>query len=425
MNTSIYNNLLTTFDPKYTTRYVNNSSELRSVVKRIRKQTQSSPVYLVNFTNAKQSFVLGVKEASMKIHDSLQMLAEDSEDSIFAKKKARSSDVEQVGAELVDSDMDRLPNAFSIRVKQLANSQVNQGKEYYDTGKGLTAGSYQFRVTVNDVGYDFQYNIRKDANHREVLRGLSEFITKAKIGIEASTYSSENGKIGMRLESTMVGSPDGKETFTLEDKSTDSSGRGIVGFYGLNHVMVMPKSAVFDLNGVEKTSLANEFTLGRAVKVALRQTSETEATVDYHPDSDAIIEGVKEFVSNYNTLIEKNITFEQKTDTPSKLLRELKRLAEPFTNELESCGITFDKDGFMELDTSLAEQAIEDGDMKKLFQPDSLMTNRLFAKTDAIKINPMEYVDKKVVSYPNFTKPPRGYSYITSLYSGLLFNYYC
>lgn len=425
MNTGVYNNLLTTFDTKYTTKYANDSSELRSVVRRIRKQTQSSPVYLLNFTNTKQSYVLGVKDAAMKIHESLQTLADDSEDSIFARKKARSSDLEQVGAELVDSDADQLPNAFSIRVKQLANSQINQGKEYYETGKGLSAGSYQFRVTVNDAGYDFQYNIRKDANHREVIQGLSEFITKAKIGIKAEPYSYDEGKIGMRLESTMVGSPDGKETFTLQDKSTDSSGRGIVEYYGLNNVMVMPKSAVFDLNGVEKSSLSNEFTLGRAVKVSLRNTSETEATIDYHPDSDAIIEGIRDFVSNYNSLIEQNITFEQKTETPSKLLRELKRISEPFANELESCGISFDKDGFMELDTSLAAQAIEDGDMRKLFSVDSAMTNRLFAKTDAVKINPMEYVDKKVVSYPDFTKPPRGYSYITSLYSGLLFNYYC
>lgn len=424
MNTTIYNNLLTTFDP-YTTKHVNNSMELRSVVKRIRKQTQSSPVYLLNFTNAKQSFVLGVKESSMRIHDSLQTLADDSEDGVFAQKKARSSDLEQVGAELLDTDVDHLPNAFSIRVKQLANSQINQGKEYYETGKGLAAGSYQFRVMVNDVGYDFQYNIRKDANHREVIQGLADFITKAKIGIEAAPYSFGGGKIGMRLESTMVGSPDGKAIFTLEDKSSEGKGRGIVEYYGLDHVAVMPKSALFDLNGTEKTALSNEFILGRAVKVSLRKPSDVETTIDYHPDSDAIIEGVEEFVSSYNALIDHNLTFEQKTGTQSKLLNELKKLSEPFANELESCGISFDEEGHMELDTALATQAIEAGDMQKLFQPDSAMTNRMFAKTDQIKINPIEYVDKKVVSYPNFTKPPRGYSYITSLYSGLLFNFYC
>ena len=425
MDTSVYNYLVSTFDPKYKTSFANDAGELRSVVKRIRKQTQTSPVYLVNFTNSKQSFVLGVKESSMKIAESLRVLADDSPDSIFLRRTAQSSDVEQVGAELLDTDGKSLPGDFSIRVKQLANSQVNQGKEYYETGKGLPAGSYQFRVTVNDIGYDFQYNIRKDANHREVIQGLSSFITKAAIGLKAEPFLFGQGKIAMRLESTMVGTPDGNPTFTLKDKNSDNIGRGIVDYYGLNNVSVMPKSAVFDLNGVEKTSINNEFTLGRVVKVTLHQPSKTEAHVDYHPDSEAILDGVQNFISSYNGLVDRNLEFERRVDVRSKLLRELKGLSKTFSNELESCGITFDIDGYMSLDRSLAIQAIESGDMQRLFQPESLVTNRLSTKADSVKINPMEYIDKKVVSYHDFSKPPRGYSYITSLYSGLLFNSYC
>lgn len=146
---------------------------------------------------------------------------------------------------------------------------------------------------MNDVGYDFQYNIRRDANHREVIRGLSGFITKAKIGIKAEPYSTGTGRVGMRLESTMVGSPDGRESFSLQDRTLDEAGRGIVGYYGLNKVVVRPKNAIFDLNGVEKTSMNNEFTLGRVVKVSLHHVSDKEAMVDYHPDSDAIIDSIQ------------------------------------------------------------------------------------------------------------------------------------
>lgn len=424
MNTSVYNNLLPSFE-KYTTKHVNDATELRSVVKRIRKQTQSSPVYLVNFTKAKQSYVLGVKEASIKIGESLRALADTSENGIFAKRKAMSSDVDQVEAELINANGKQLPSEFSIRVKQLANSQVNTGKEYYETGKSLANGSYQFRVMVNDVGYDFQYNIRRDANHLEVIHGLANFITKAKIGIDAKLYSTADGKVSMRLESTMVGSPDGERIFSMQDKVSANTGRGLVEFYGLDNMTRAPKSAVFDLNGVEKSSMNNEFTLGRVVKVSLHRPSEQEAVIDYHPDSDVIIKGVEEFVSNYNDLVEHNIVFENKTHVTPKLLQQLKGMTMPFGNDLESCGITFDNDGYMELAHSLATQAIESGDMQKLFQPDSSMASQLFVKSDSVKINPMEYVDKKVVSYQDFTKPSRGYSYITSLYVGLLFNSYC
>mgnify|MGYP000780743947 FL=1 len=70
-------------------------------------------------------------------------------------------------------------------------------------------------------------------------------------------------------------------------------------------------------------------------------------------------------------------------------------------------------------------QAIEDGDMQKLFSKESPFVNRLFTKMDSVKLNPVEYIDKKIVSYPDYSKPAKGYSYITSLYSGLIFNSYC
>ncbi|MBR1740318.1 MAG: flagellar filament capping protein FliD [Lachnospiraceae bacterium] len=425
MNTAIYNNLIPTFEPKYTTKFAHKSSELRSVVKRIRKETQESPVYLLHFTNKKQSYVLGVKEASMKLEETLNVLADDSENALFSKRKAHSSDPEQVSAELLDSENEQLPSAFSIKVKQLANAQVNEGKVFYETGKGLDAGSYQFKVTVNDVGYDFQYNIRKDANHREVIDGLANFITKAKIGLVAEPYSPEENRIGMRIESLSLGTSNGYDSFTFEDKIAEGRGKGIVSYYGLDRIAVKPKNAIFDLNGAEKSSTENEFTLGNAVKVTLLRPSDTEAEVDYRPDSDLILEGVRDFVSNYNELVGHSVAYTRDTDIPSKLLREMSGLMAPYKNELESYGMTFDDDGFIELDEALAADAVVKGEMQEMFRADSPMVLRLRAKSESVKINPMEYIDKRIVSYPNTSKPPRGYSYISSLYSGLLFNSYC
>ena len=46
-------------------------------------------------------------------------------------------------------------------------------------------------------------------------------------------------------------------------------------------------------------------------------------------------------------------------------------------------------------------------------------------KAEEIQLNPMDYVDKKIAVYPNYAKNGQGYCYITSLYSGLIFNDYC
>lgn len=77
------------------------------------------------------------------------------------------------------------------------------------------------------------------------------------------------------------------------------------------------------------------------------------------------------------------------------------------------------------MDDSLATQAVNDGDMQKLFGPGAEFAGRMLKKTDEVKLNPMDYVDKVTVTYPNYKKAPEGFSYITSLYSGMLFNYYC
>ena len=85
----------------------------------------------------------------------------------------------------------------------------------------------------------------------------------------------------------------------------------------------------------------------------------------------------------------------------------------------------FEEEGTIRIDESLAVQAINDGEMQKLFSKDSDLSKRLLGKSESVKLDPMEYVDKLLVSYPNYTKEGVGYSYITSLYSGMLFNYYC
>ena len=51
-------------------------------------------------------------------------------------------------------------------------------------------------------------------------------------------------------------------------------------------------------------------------------------------------------------------------------------------------------------------------------------TNALLQKTSQVSLNPMSYVDRVMVAYKN---PGRNFAspYITSAYSGMMFNGYC
>ncbi len=426
MDYNVYNYLLTNYAPKSMTKYdAHKSSELRSVMKNIVKITQSSPVYLVNLSEAKQEYALSIKDAAISLNNTLMMLAEDSKENVFAQRKASSSMDEQVTAKIVTDDYENLPAEPEIKVNSLATTQVNLGNEYYATGKGLSAGTYRFRISVNEDNYDFQYNIRKDATHKEVIEGLSSFINKAKIGLTATPVSRSADKIMMRLESEMTGAPGGNNIFKLEDKVNGPGERGIVSYYNLDNVSSYPKNASFELNGEEKSTMGNAFTLGRSLEITMHEPGAESAKISYIPDSDKILAGVRDIMNSYNKLVDSTLDYSKKSDQQPKLLQEFRRLMSPFQSEMESCGITFDEKGYMRMDDSLAVQAAQEGDLEKLFGKDSRLNQRIQNKNEEIKINPMDYVDKILVSYPNFGKPPRGFSYITSLYSGMLFNYYC
>ncbi|WP_455057712.1 hypothetical protein [Jutongia sp.] len=427
MDYNVYNYFIGNYAQKPATKYdTHKSSELRSVMKNITKMTQSSPIYLVRLSQAKQEYALNIKEAAISLSNTLSMLSEDSMDSVFAQKKAVSSDEAQVGTRIISDDYSQLPEEPVIRVNHLATTQVNVGNEYYMTGKGLSAGTYRFRVSVGDDSYDFQYNIRKDANHREVMEGLCDFINKAKIGLTATPVSRSADKIMMRIESNMTGSPDGGNLFSFKDRTGEGGdGKGIVSYYNMNNVVSRPSSASFEWNGETKETLGNTFVLGRSLEVSMYAPGDQAAQISYLPDSDKILDGVSGIIRSYNKLVDSTNNYSGQTGQSPRLIREYQNLLKPYLSELESCGITLDEQGRMKMDESLASQAAQDGDMEKLIGRDSALNRRLRKKNEEIKLNPMDYIQKKIVSYPDYGKPPKGYSYITSLYSGMLFNYYC
>ena len=139
------------------------------------------------------------KESSIALHDAFEDLMTEDDSSVFGGRKAVSSQAGDVSVNIDTEDYEKLPSPFSMEVHGLAKQQVNVSKEFYDSSRSLEEGLYRFRIRVNDDSYDFQYNIKKDARHGEVIGGLADFITKARIGIQAQPVSREAGKVAMRI----------------------------------------------------------------------------------------------------------------------------------------------------------------------------------------------------------------------------------
>lgn len=149
---NIYNRLVPTYKPQPLTKYdTHKASELRNIVNEITKLTKESPTYFVKLNDAKQTYLLGIKEAAIMFQNGFGELCDTSPDSAFNNLKAYSSDSGRVGAEIISTDQSRLPEKFSLRVERLALSQVNRGRDLYPSSKGLSGGTYKFQVTLGMI----------------------------------------------------------------------------------------------------------------------------------------------------------------------------------------------------------------------------------------------------------------------------------
>lgn len=425
MDLTVYNYLVPQHIQRPMTKYDSHKrSELRNVVEDVMKLNDSkSPTWLVKLSDEKQTYALNIKEGSIALFASVSSLSDSGADAVFAQKKAYT-DSDSVVAKIVTDDYKRLPEEFDLKVNKLAKQQINQGNAYYKTGMGLAPGTYRFNMSVNDDIYEFQFNIRRDIGHEGIEQELADFINKAGVGVTADVSYDEKDKVSLVLEARTSGRGPHGNVFTLQDLGA-GNGKGIVSYYNLNQVVQEPENANFTINGEIKESLSNSFILNQALYVTLKDVTEDAAHIGYRPDSDKIIGSIKEMMMGYNSLIDFTKEYTAKRGYIPKLANELSSVVRPHHAELESCGITFDEEEKMQLDESLAVQACNEGDMQELFSDSSALVSKLVNKTNDIKLNPMEYVDKTLVTYANTAGPGIRRSYITSLYSGMLFNYYC
>ncbi|MDK2808938.1 MAG: flagellar hook-associated protein 2, partial [Clostridiales bacterium] len=132
---------------------------------------------------------------------------------------------------------------------------------------------------------------------------------------------------------------------------------------------------------------------------------------------------IKEFQSGYNAIIDLTTAYGSEQGLSKKLLSRLTDITAPYKNDLEACGLSFDDTGKMQLTDSLLTDSIESSELNPHFSSTGFL-GRLGRQLNGISINPMEYVDKTLILYPNplrtCTSP-----YTASKYSGMLFNYYC
>lgn len=420
----VYNNLISAYlmsrpnSSRKSTR-VHGDKELTSHYNDIVRSGKNSPLYMFRINDDTQEYVLGLKEASLGIDDAITGYFQNS-DEAYGKIAVTTSD-DSVDARILSEDR-ALPEDMDINVNEMAAPQINKGNEYYSDGRGLPGGTYEFKANVEGREYKFRYTLGDRTRNSIAMRNLSNSINGAHIGVIAEVKRTEEGKIYMQLTSEDTGD-NGIQKFDFEDVSSKS---GIVSYYGLNHKVQDATDANIDINGVNYRHPSNSFVLNDGMEIDINRVTEEAVHVGYMKDSAEVFAGVENILDQYNSMIDMSERYGQISGVRnSRMLAELNSLYAANSFSLSAAGIIKEDNGHLQIERTTAETAYQSGIFEEVMGKNSEFLNNLSAQVNKMSLNPMDYVNKLLVAYPNYTREGYAHPYMTSIYSGMLFNYYC
>lgn len=426
---SIYNNYLTTYTPKksLTRQGPQKKNESRSVYNSMVKLNKDAPWYLPTTSKDAQSYAIDLKENARELHNTIAKLGGLDENESLQKKSAFSSNEELVSATFRGGTIPvGTPEEFSIEIENLASGQENMGLFLPEGNVSLPADTYSFEISINDMNYEFQFSIGEEETNRDVQDRLARLINNSSIGIKAKVLE-EDHRSSLTLASESTGIPSGKQQiFTVSDERTSKS-KGTVSYFGLDYVSKKPTDAKFKINGEERNASSNHFTVAKLFDIELKGISEpgVETQVGLKTSVESVTDNIKQLVGGYNDFIKAASSYLESQSRSKALIREMRSLAGNYSSEMESLGLNIGSDGTISVDSDLLRQtAQQTQDAGQSFDYLKDFTQSLLRKSDAVSLNPMEYVDKTIVAYKN---PGHNYvsPYTTSNYSGMMFNFYC
>ena len=102
----------------------------------------------------------------------------------------------------------------------------------------------------------------------------------------------------------------------------------------------------------------------------------------------------------------------------------MKGITYRYQSSFDIIGMNLQEDGTISLDKKELKHASLSDYAKEDFSTIKDFANALVQKSNQISLNPMDYANKVIVTYKN---PGKNFAtpYITSAYSGMLFNSYC
>lgn len=427
---TFYSDYLNTYGPPPVSRYDSHKrSELRMVWNNIVKLNKESPLYKIKSgRNDMQKFVLDLKESARGIKNVVASLSTNDEglEDAFEKKVAYSSQKDLISASYIGENANRSStDSFKVIVNQLAKPQINMGNYLPADISDLPSGSFTFDLSTPANAYEFQFSINPGDTNRKIQTKLASLIQNANIGLNAEVK--EDGEnTSLQITSAQTGLTPGEEEIFRISARPGTPSADVLDTLGIDSVTQNAQNSSFLLNGQERTSYSNTFTINREFEITLNGVSPPgeETTVGFKTNVDAITDNIQTLVDSYNSVIQLADNYSNSVQKSQYLRQDMAGSARAYQNELESIGLQVNENGSIRMDKALLTDAIAAPNAKdELFTILNNFKDSLNQKATEASLNPMKYVNKVIVIYKN---PGRNFAtpYISSIYSGMMLDLY-
>lgn len=419
VNSNIYNHMNTGVVPKKRNT-THKSSELKEIYNSMVRYNKNSPLYLLALSDAGQEHIISIKEAALTLHDTSDAFS-DPDSAMYSRKMLSSDNEASITGSFRTQNSGSLPDGLSIRLDALASEQVNTGNYLEDNKLDLTPGTHNFVLETVNASTRFSVSVASDDTNLSVQNKLTQYINNRNLGVTASVISSD-GSSAVMLSSNETGIPrtDDGLHFSVKDSGDNED---IVTVLGLNQITDHPANSEFYINNERHSSTSNHISINQTVELDFHAVSSEPVNIRFLPDTDTVIQQIDMFIDAYNNLVDMADAEGETSIGSRSLAHDISGIIASHEQELSSAGLSINESHHLVKDESVLAGSISDGSFADLFSRTALLKKDIDNATRRMTLDPMAYVNKLMVTYPN-SRNQFGAAYTQSLYSGLMYNNY-
>ena len=430
MINSVYNYYAAQYGHREYSKYDTHSkAQLKSTFGRLQKINSQTPSYKIDFSDAALKYAIDLKENARELSQIADELSDESTDSITYKRSATSSSPQVIDAEYIGDSCVQDYEPLEVTVSQLACPQTNTGNFLQPNSKPFAAGEYSFDLQVQDLTYQFEFGVNATDTVTDTQQKIARLINQADIGLNAQLLTDGLGNSAISITSDATGirgiSPTIFHIQSQNSSDASDSNTELVSTLGLDRVTQYSANAVYSVNGTTATSVSNEVTIdNNYVLTFFDTTGKAPVTISMNTDTDAIADSIGELIGGYNNLIsvtanDANEHFEGN----EKLKKDFAGIAKSYNHLLNENGLSVTDNGTIAVDRDAIISAADNGTLGDIFSGLNAFKQAVQKKAEDISLNPMDYVNNKIIAYKNPLRPTND-PYNLSAYTGMIFDGY-